>query len=123
MNETLDIAMFFGLLWGSHAIPIAVVSVPVWFFGRHRVEWWWADFAVGVLPFALWATLMLHDGTGKSLANVVEGVWLGCVIPVSALVRLAVGRKGNRKMISAALLAALCLAAVGLWLFVPALPE
>lgn len=123
MNETLDTAMFLVMLWSMHAIPIAIVAGPIWFFGRRRVHWRGTDFAIAIIPFALWVTLMWCDGTGKSLANVVEGVWLGCLVPLATIIRLATARKGHGRIVAAGLLFVLCLVAAGLWHFMPALPE
>jgi len=117
------IIAFWAVLWAFHLIPSLLIALPIWIKGRRRVSWCWCDYALIILPFTTWALLMNYHDAGKSLANLTEGIWLGCLIPVAAIVRIiAVSRKGQR-LLSFFLLLLFCLIAVGLWYFVPTLPE
>ena len=66
---------------------------------------------------------MMADSTGKSLANLGEACWLGCVAPLAPIIRVGLGKKANQKLIALGLLVGICLVALGLWAFVPGLPE
>jgi hypothetical protein len=109
--------------YGLYLMPFLPLAGAVWFLGRKRVQWNHWDFALALLPFAVWATLMVVDGCGKSLANVVEAFWLGCATPLAPIIRVTVGRHANQKIIAIGLCVAACLTAIGLWAFVPGLPE
>jgi len=110
-------------IWLFHLVPLLIISGPVWFFGRRRVKWNGWDFAIVVLPFAVWGSLMIFNDTGKSLSNLVEGLIIGGVAPLAPIVRVAVGKRFNEKSVALELLIALCLVAGCLWEFVPSLPE
>jgi hypothetical protein len=81
-------------------VPSLLVSLPIWIRGRRRTSWFWSDYATAVVPFVVWAALFLHNGSDKSLANVAEGLWLGCVVPVAAVVRVLIGKRGNERLLS-----------------------
>ncbi len=49
--------------------------------------------------------------TPKSLANLAEASWLGCLVPVAALVRVIFGQKIKRERIALVAIVSLCLAA------------
>jgi len=109
--------------WFLYLIPFIPIAAPVWFFGRRRVRWNRWDFALVLLPFAVWAVLIMNYDTGKSLANLAEAFWLGCAVPVAPVLRLAVGARVPQRLLALGLLVTTCLVAVGLWAFVPGLPE
>jgi len=119
----LGAAGFFVPIWLFHLVPLLVVSAPIWLLARKRVNWNGCDFAIVLLPFAVWSALMLVHGTGKTLSNLVEGLIIGCVAPVAPAVRAILGRRLNQKATACGLLLGLCAVAASLWAFVPALPE
>lgn len=106
-----------------YLVPLLPVAGAVWFFGRRRVEWNHWDFAIVLLPFAVWAAAMIANSSGKSLSNLGEAVWLGCLAPLAPIIRVAVGRRVNQRFLALGLLVGVCLVAIGLWAFVPGLPE
>ncbi len=112
-----------GLLGLYQLVPSLIVSLPIWICGRRRTTWLWSDYGTAVLPFVTWATLLIWDASNKSLANLGEALWLGCVVPVSAIIRVIAGKRANEWLLSIALLVILCLIAAGLWRFTPSLPE
>jgi hypothetical protein len=111
---------FLILIWFAHLIPLLVVSVPVWFFGRKRVKWNGWDFAIVVLPFAVWGALMLVSDLGKSVSN---GLIIGWILPIAPIIRVVVGERMNQKKMALGLLVALCFVAGCLWGIVPQLSE
>ena len=118
-----DRELTFLMLWALHLIPIALIGAPLWYFGRHRVSWGSADFLIITVPFLLWLATALVLPREKSLANLVEPLWLGCCLPLSPLTRVAMGQRTAAITLSACLLVLLCTLTVALYAFVPALPE
>ena len=106
-----------------YLVPLLLVAGPVWFFGRKRVRWNRWDFAIVLLPLAVWSVATMVNDTGKSLSNFVEALWLGCVVPLAPIIRVVVGERGNQKLVALGLLVGVCLVAMGLWAFMPGLPE
>jgi hypothetical protein len=109
--------------WGLYLVPFLLVGGPVWFFGRRRVQWNRWDFALVLLPFAVWIALMMANHAGKSFANLGEAFCLGCVAPLAPIIRVAVGDRANHELLALALLVGVCLVATGLWAFVPGTPQ
>ena len=111
-------------VWFMHLIPIAMIGGPCWYLGRNRVRWTLWDYSIIILPFAVWATLMwIHDG-GKTLANLSsEGIIIGLVASITPLLRVIIRDRVNQKWTAITFLICLCLLSIGLWAFVPALPE
>ena len=107
----------FLILWALHLIPTALIGVPLWYFGRHRVSWNIFDFLIIIVPFIVWfGTLMLP---AKGMGNLVEPLVLGCFLPLSPVTRVLMGQKVSATILSACLLVLLCLVAIALYLFVP----
>ncbi len=117
--ESVETILFIPL----YLVPLLIVGGPIWFLGRRRVQWNRWDFALVLLPFAVWDVAMLINETGKSLSNLVELLYLGCTASLAPVVRVVVGRHANQKFLAIGLLVAVCLVAIGLWAFVPGLPE
>jgi hypothetical protein len=78
-------------IWTLHSIVATVISTPVIYFGRRRAHWNLLDLQALLLPFAVWLLLSGIDSTGKSIANLIEPVFVSLAIPVGALVRVGVG--------------------------------
>lgn len=106
-----------------YLVPFLLVGGPTWFFGRWRVQWNCWDFAIVLLPLAVWVVAMIINDTGKSLSNLAEALYLGFVASLVPIVRVAIGDRMNQKLLALGLLVGTCLVAIGLWAFVPALPE
>ena len=104
-------------------VPMAVLCGPIWFFGRKRVQWTWLDFSVAWLPLVTWFCLMWMNWMPKSLANLVEAIFLGALTPLCPALRL-IGKKWmeEKKMawVTVALGAAFALA---VYFITPCLPE
>jgi hypothetical protein len=110
-------------LWCLHLSVAFPLSLPLWFFGRNRARWFKWELTIFIVPFLVWSTFSLIDGRRKSLANLVEVLWLGGAIPVAALTRVAVGSRLNRKKLAIAMIVSLSLAGALLWALVPMMPE
>lgn len=112
--------------WLLHVTVAAVVLTPAVLLARKRVRWRWRELWTLVIPFAVWAALMLSDqATGaKSLSNlVVEPALLGLVVGASAWGRLLIAPWWGRTGTMMLLVIALAGAAAGVFFLIPALPE
>jgi hypothetical protein len=111
------------VVWWLYLMPLLPVAALIWFFGRRRVQWCRWDFAVVLVPYIVWIVAMMFDDAGKSLSNLVEAFYLGCSASLAPIIRVIVGQRANQKWLAIGLLIGICLVAVGLWAFVPGLPE
>jgi hypothetical protein len=110
-------------LWMIHAFIALALATPIVWLGRHRADWQSWELIAVVVPFSLWAGLMLSDfSLGKSLGNLGECIYLSTAVPVAALLRL-VRPTSHRRAYSAFLITLLCATAVGLFFLTPPLPE
>ncbi|KQC14307.1 MAG: hypothetical protein APR63_14600 [Desulfuromonas sp. SDB] len=123
LSGFFNIISIFFPVWLLHLIPVLLISSPIWFFARKRVKWTIWDFLIVILPFLIWVSCLITYSEGKSLSNLVEGIWLGWVVPLATVIRMVVGDRVNQKKLSIILLAVLCGVGVALWKFMPGLPE
>src|SRR3989337_197279 len=65
-------------------------------FVRGRIHANQYDFGLLYIPWLVWTSLMFIDGEGKSLANIIESVFLGAAVPFVLLLRVLVTRKLSR---------------------------
>jgi hypothetical protein len=107
------------LLWSYHVAIAAVLSAPIIFFGRKRVEWRVWELLAGILPFAAWSVLMFSDLRTKSLANLGEPFYFALGVPVGCLVRVGIGRKMPEVLVAEGLIAVMCVVAVAVYLRFP----
>ena len=112
-------------IWLVHAAIATVLSAPIVFFGRKRVDWQWWELSALVLPFTVWSLLLFSDLSidRKTLANLGEPVCFSLAIPLAALARVALGTRVGQRVCAGCLISALCVTAAGVFFFVPPLPE
>lgn len=110
-------------IWSLHTVIGAVLCSPIVFFGRKRVHWTFLDLLALLLPFTIWLGLMMFLGTGKSLANLIEPVFISLALPVAALIRVLVGPRASERVVSIGLVALLCVTGIGVYGLTPPLPE
>jgi hypothetical protein len=111
----------FLVLWAVHLIPSVFVSAPLWYFCLNRVRRNSFDFLILTVPFLVYLTLGLLWYRPKGIGNLIELLILGCCLPLSPIARAVRGEKGDTANFSAFLLAALYLAAIAPYAFVPTL--
>ena len=111
------------LLWLFYLIPSFVIAGPIIFSTLKKIKWCRYDFAMFLLPFGIWAYLMLAHGKGKGIGNLLEGLIIGFIIPLAPIIRLIIRDKMNQKDLALGLLVLLCLIAISLWAFMPGFPE
>ena len=113
------------LIWAAQAAFGAVLSAPILFFGRKRIDWSFWELLGLVVPFCVWAALMLSPLSAgrKSLANLGEPVYISFAMPVLALLRVIIGRRISERVYAASFIAVLIVVAVAVFFLVPFLQE
>jgi hypothetical protein len=121
MREIIVIFLWYPLF----GVPAVIGGLLVLPFLDKRVHLQKTDWSLLFLPWILWIGLMIINGTGKSLSNLIEAVILGCItaafFAVRAVLEVFYPKFGQR--LSYLALIGSCLSAVALWAFVPGLPE
>lgn len=113
------------LIWFAHAAIGIFLAGPILLLGRKRVGWANWQLLALVIPFCIWAALMLSplsDGK-KSLANLGEPVYISLAMPVLALLRIVAGRRLGERAYAFGFIAALCAVAIATFFLVPPKPE
>jgi len=120
-TEDVPLLMMFWLL---HLVPAAGIAVPVWYLGRNRIRWFKWEYSTLVVPYTLWAILLLYDSTDKTLANLnAEPLALGLVVPIIPMVRLAIGQRVSPRAVALVGILAVSMVGVLLWKFMPGISE
>ena len=117
-----DIDLFL-MLWLYHLLPATVLSLPIWLRAHDRAKWLWWDFSILVLPYSVWAVFFALNLRPKSMGNFGEALYLGCIIPLAAVIRAAVGSKIKPSQMAGVVLVAFCTIAFLLYWFMPIQPE
>jgi hypothetical protein len=73
---------------GNFVLPVSVLCVPIWFFGRKRVRWTALDFSAAWLPLVIWFGLLWLNWTPLSLYKTAEPFFVGVLLPACPLLRL-----------------------------------
>jgi hypothetical protein len=106
-----------------HISATALLAVPVIALGWNRAGWRCCEVAALVIPFLVWWTFIELELVNKGPGNQAECIFLTPLIVMAALLRVAVGRRSSGWVCFVALLGTLCLAAAGIYVFTPSLPE
>jgi hypothetical protein len=114
------------LLFIILGIPFAiagVLSLPVIFFGRRRVQWQHWELIGLILPFCIWAVSfwMLNSSSSgrlKGWNNMFEPYLFCLTIPIGAIVRVIVGYR-SQAVCAVIVIVGLCLIAALVALFTP----
>ena len=107
-----------------YLIPMVSVSIPAWYFSRHRVQWTKWEIMAFFLPVTVWFVLIYFKDFHRSLSNAaVEPFCLGVVISLFALVRIILGNRLNQKRIFSYTTFLFFAVPVSFWLLFPGLPE
>jgi hypothetical protein len=111
------------VVWPYYLLPVLIIGGPIWYWGRNKVTWVWSDYLILVLPYLIWAALMYLDHSGKTLANLLEGFFIGCVASCAPILRLLFRQRVRDNIFSLSLLIIVCIASVAFHYFTPAIPE
>jgi hypothetical protein len=113
------------LIWFAHAAIGIFLAGPILLLGRKRVGWARWQFLAMVIPFCVWAALMLSplSTDRKSLGNIGEPVYISFAMPVLALLRITLGKRFSERVYAISFISVLCVVAVMTFFMVPFKPE
>jgi len=113
------------LIWSAHAVIGIALSAPILFFGRRRIGWGRWELLALIVPFCVWALLMISPlSTGqKSLANLGKPVYISLAMPVLALVRVWLGNRIPDRIYAVTFIGTLSAVAAAAFFLVPFKPE
>lgn len=116
---------FFAFPWLVQTVIALMLSGPILYFGRKRAHIHPWELLALVLPFLIWAALILSPlALGrKTLGNIMEPLYFGLAIPLAAFIRVLIGRHIPEWLCALFLQVALCGVAVWVFFSVPPLPE
>ncbi len=126
----MEVLLTLNALFLLSAIPVVGIIYMIFKF-RYKVQNWnWTDLLVLVIPGNIYAILDLirldkYIGNYKTLANLVEPLFIGISCGAIFLVRVALGKKypyASRKLSLLAILLMVILT-IGVYVFTPSLPE
>jgi hypothetical protein len=110
--------LVFAVCWVVYLIPIALIAGPVFFFGRKRADWNGWDYAILALPIVVWFVGAATVGQEKDGIEA-ESLILGCIAPLAPILRVAISRRVDQKVLAFGVVALLCALAASLVLFLP----
>ena len=110
-------------LWSIYVGIGVVLTAPVVFLTRRRVEWQWWDLAGFILPFWVWMWLMTNSSRPKSLANLGEIGNLLIALAAVAVARALLGRRRGAVVAGVVGQVILVILAGMTYLLTPMLPE
>ncbi len=106
-------------LWLMRVVIGAALTWPVIVIGRDRARWRWWELDAFVLPFCALSHCIAMSLRLDDLRDIVAALAISLAIPIAALVRIKIGHRMNRILVSMALLIALCCVAVGVYTVLP----
>jgi hypothetical protein len=88
------------VLWALHAVVGAALAVPILWLGRNRVRWAAWQLLTPVVPFCLWVLLTLSPLSAgrRDVISLYEPFLISLVLPVLALLRVALGRRFSERV-------------------------
>lgn len=108
-----------------YVISSIIIAAPIWFFGRHRVHWFYWEFFDLSIPFLIWVILVLTNLKSKSLSNAgVEALILGILAGVIQIFPLIMPEIfGSRFKSAFTTLLISIIVTLLIYFFMPTLPE
>ncbi|WP_313929321.1 hypothetical protein [Pseudoxanthomonas sp.] len=119
---TISEAALLYLLFG---VPAVIGCFIVWLFARRRMRLTVSDGLLLIAPCACWFALTMIYDNGKTMSNLAELFYLGCLVPVLFACRaiFSIRYPASPTRIPQIMLLVSCLAAIASAAFFPALPE
>jgi hypothetical protein len=109
------------VIWLIHAGIALILSAPVLFFGRRRVQWRRWELLVVILPFTAWLLLMASQFSvgRKGVANIEEAFILALGVPIVAVLRVVIGDRLPQSVCAGVFIFLLCAGAVAVFFTAP----
>ena len=126
IENTLSFLKPFWLIWVIHFFIIGTACSLCWVLGKNRVNWILWDYLTVIIPLTIWTSLIIVDRSGKTIANLGEGIYLAFFICLSPIMRVIIGKPLERKNedgLSFGILVICCFGAYAIWRYMPTLSE
>ncbi|MFC1593874.1 hypothetical protein ACFL38_00930 [Candidatus Omnitrophota bacterium] len=115
--------MFLSIL-GLYLIPTLILSAPIWFFSRKRVQWFPWEYFSFLLALGMWFLLTFIFFNDKSLAHMFEVFIIGVLVGLSQLIRVILPKMRESRIISAVVVMVIQICStVAVCVLMPAMPE
>jgi hypothetical protein len=113
------------MIWITPAVIAVVISAPIVYLSRNRVDWHPAYLIAFVVPFVLWLLApLLFPSHGKSMTNfAVEVGAITLSLPIILLFRAILGRSISKRLGVVGVIGMTCAVALVVYFAVPPLPE
>ncbi len=117
------ILFFLGACW-AYLIPAVPVTALARYFTKVSHPWYVEDKLMLVIPFMVWAICFFAWPSNKSLSNLGgEPFLLGCLMILSPIGKHLLGSRINERKLSQSMIFLISLVGIGIWLWMPPLPE
>ncbi|MCP4327265.1 MAG: hypothetical protein GY791_02355 [Alphaproteobacteria bacterium] len=123
LSEVPNLAKTVALTWVMYFAPVCVFGGIALLVGWKRVKLLATDYAIVVVPYGVWLCLLLYDDSGKTIANLIESLFLGAAAAFLVLIRIIIAASPSERSVSSAVLIVPCLIAIGIWGFAPPFAE
>jgi hypothetical protein len=117
---------YISIAWLMHFGIAALLTAPIVFMGRRRVRWQPWELSALIVPFTVWALLMVSDLSTrrKSLSNLFgEPIFFSLAIPIAAAFRVLLGSSVRESIFACGLIFSLCVLTAIVFFVAPSLPE
>ena len=104
----------FVALWSIYLFPAALSSFPFWLLGARRAKWTRLDYSVLLFPFLVWVAVLFANYPEHR--NFLNTFWIGCGVPVVAMIRVIVGQRVNRYRLAGVLITLYSFVPILMWL-------
>jgi len=121
----METAGLIAVIYLLFVVPVFVGGLLTLLFTRKHIQLRLADWLLLIAPWAIWLGATAANDADKTLSNIVEPFYLGCITVVLFATRaiLSVVHPHNQARYALTALVGSCLAALGLWALMPGLPE
>lgn len=111
--------------YALYFVPAFIGFGVSWLLAFRSLPLIWSDWLTLFLPGAIWLLLLSVWGEGKSLSNLVEGIYLGWSVALLSAIRTVVSLRlpSKQALVSLLVLVAACAASLAVWALVPGLAE
>jgi hypothetical protein len=108
----MDTLFLIPIAWLLHVVIAGVLLALIVPLSRKRVHWQWWELLALILPYSIFAVLMLSNVEPKNPLNMFDSGFISVAVAIAALVRVAVGTRIGERSCAVILMCLLCAVAV-----------